>query len=159
MPPVPIQESVAEFISALLGLGSAATKVQPARIEADGAHVVGIYRDDLGRVAALVTADLAMAASSGAALAMIPSSAARDVVDRGALSDTLLDNFREVANITATLLNTPTTPHLRLDGVWLSDDPDLPHEAWDLLAAATKHREFLVTIDGYGTGRLGIAIG
>ena len=158
VPPVPIQEAVAEFFGALMGTGAAATKVTPTGVEADGAHIIGVYRDDLERVAALVTGDLAFAAASGAALAMIPATAARDEVKAGTLSENLLENFREVCNVTASLLNTPTTPHLTLVDAWPSDHPDLPAEVWDVLAKPTKRREYAVTLEGYDDGRLGIAI-
>jgi hypothetical protein len=158
VPPVPIQEAVAEFLGSLLDLGTAATKVSPPTIEADGSHVIGALCDDLGRIAALVTADLGFAASSGAALAMIPATAAREAVKRGALDETLLENFQEVCNVTASLLNTPSTPHLRMSGAWPSNDPDLPTEVWDLLAKPTKRREFAVTLEGYDDGHMGIVI-
>ncbi|MFP3906280.1 MAG: hypothetical protein ACLFWR_04565 [Acidimicrobiales bacterium] len=158
VPPVPIQEAVAEFFSALLGLGTAASKAERPRLEPDGSHIVGTYRDDLGQVAALVTADLVLAASAGAALAAIPPSAARDAVKTGALDENLLENFREVSNVMSSLLNTPATPHLTLVDVWPSDHPDLPTEAWDVLANPTKRREYAVTIEGYDDGHLGIVI-
>lgn len=158
IPPVPIQEAVAEFMGALLGLGTAASKITPADIGADGEHVIAVYRDDLGRSAALVTADLALAAGSGAALAMIPAAAAKEVTTQGKMTETLLDNFREVANVTASLLNTPTTPHLNLRGVWESDDPALPAEAWEILANPNKRREFAVTMEGYGSGTMGFVV-
>lgn len=158
VPPVPIQEAVSEFINALVGLGTAASKVTPAAIEAEGDHLIALYKDERGNVAAIITADLAMASSTGAALAMIPAAAAKEVVTDGKMTETLFDNYREVANILAAMLNTPHTPHLTLVDVWVSDDPELPEQAWEIIGAPTKRREFAVTIDGYGSGRLGVVI-
>jgi hypothetical protein len=158
-PPVPIQERVTDFVSAVTGRSAAATKVTPSRFGPTGEHVLGVYRDDLGRVAALVTADLAFAAVTGAALAMIPATAVKEVLSRGVMSETLFENFREVANITATILNTSTTPHLALIDAWLSDDADLPSQVWEILANPSKRREFAITVDGYGSGNMGIVIG
>lgn len=159
VPPVPIQEAVGEFFGSLLDLGTAASKVTPQTIEASGEHVIAVYRDDVGKAAALVIADLVMAAASGAALAMIPAAAVKEVRGRGKMTDTLMENFREVANITTSILNTPNTPHLTLLDVWASDDPELPEAVWDLLATHSKRREFVVTMDGYGEGNLGFVIG
>ncbi len=145
-------------MGALLGLGAAASKVTPGDVEANGEHVIALYRDDLGRPGALVIADLALAAASGAALAMIPATAAVEVTRTGKMTETLLDNFREVANVTASILNTPATPHLTLAGTWESDDADLPAEVWTILANPEKRREFAVTLDGYGSGNLGFVI-
>ena len=140
VPPVPIQEAVAEFVQALIGLGTAASKVTPPTLEPDGDRIIATYCDDLGRTAALVTADLAFAASTGAALAMIPAAAAAEAVKEGALPEALLENYREIANMTSSLLNTANTPHLKLVDVWPSDHPDLPEEVWAILAAPTKRR-------------------
>lgn len=158
VPPVPIQEAVADFMGALLGLGSAASKVTPTKIEPDGSHIIGTYADDLGRVSGLVIGDLDFAATSGAALAMIPATAARDAVKAGSLDENLLENFREVCNVTTSMLNSPHTPHLALQDVWPSDHPDLPPEVWDILTAPAKRREFAVTLEGYDDGRFGIVI-
>lgn len=145
-------------MGALLGLGAAASKVTPVEIEANGDHVIALYRDDLARPAALVTADLALAAATGAALAMIPAAAAQEATRNGKMTEALLENFREVANVTASMLNTPTTPHLTLSGAWESDDAALPAEVWTVLASPDKRREFAVTIDGYGSGHIGFVI-
>lgn len=158
VPPVPIQEAVTDFVIALLSLGASASKVTPTKLGATGEHVIGTYRDDEGATAALIVADLAFAAATGAALAMIPATAAKEALKLGNLTETLMENFREVANITATLLNTPTTPHVALVDVWTSDHPDLPDAVWSVLVAPNKRREFAVTIDGYGSGRLGLVI-
>jgi hypothetical protein len=158
VPPVPIQEAVAEFVSALLGIATAAGKVSLPTVEPDGSHVIAAYCDDLGGVAALITADLAFASATAAALAMIPATAAQEAVKAGELSETLLENYREVANMTSSLLNTANTPHLKLVDVWPSDHADLPAEVWTILASPTKRREYAVTIDGYGNGQLGVVI-
>lgn len=162
-PPVPIQEAVGEFVTALVDRAAAATKVQPTRIVKDDEDreepwVIGIYHDQQGRLAALSLADLRFAAATGAALGMIPAAAAADAVKEGALSDTLLENYREVSNILSSVLNSPTSPHLKSVGAWTTDDAELPDEVWGVIADARKRREFAVTIDGYGDGRLGIVI-
>jgi proteasome lid subunit RPN8/RPN11 len=162
-PPVPIQEAVGEFVTALVDRAAAASKVQPTRIvkddeEREDTWVVGVYHDQQGRLAALSLADLPFAAATGAALGMIPAAAAAEAVKEGALSETLLENYSEVANIMASVLNSPSSPHLKSVGAWTTDDEALPDEVWDVLADARKRREFAVTIDGYGNGRLSIVI-
>ncbi|MBK5223994.1 MAG: hypothetical protein JJE52_14205 [Acidimicrobiia bacterium] len=157
-PPVPIQEAVGDFVSALVGRGAAAGKVTPTDIEPDGSHVIGIYRDTHGAIAAISLADLDFAAGTGAALGMIPSAAAHEAVAAGELPETLLENYQEVANIMTSLLNSQNSPHLVLDEVRPSSDPDLPAEVWEAIASPSKRREFAVTIDGYGNGRIGVII-
>ncbi|QGG94631.1 hypothetical protein [Actinomarinicola tropica] len=157
-PPVPIQEAVGEFVTALVGRGCAASKVALTPIEPDGAHVVAAYRDTQGRVLALSVADLDFAAGTGASLGMIPANAAHESVAAGELEETLFENYQEVANIMMSLLNSPTSPHLKLDAVWSTADEAVPDEVWDLVRNPGKRREFAVTIEGYGSGRLGIII-
>lgn len=162
-PPVPIQEAVGEFVAALVDRPAAATKVQPTPIDRDPDEreqrwVVALYEDQQGRLAALALADLAFAAATGAALGMIPAAAASDAVKAGELSETLAENYAEVANIMASVLNSPSSPHLRSAGTWSLDDPDLSDEVWEVLASARKRREFAVTIDGYDDGRVSIVI-
>lgn len=155
-PPVPIQEAVTDFVCALVGRGCAAAKVTPTPIEPDGAHVVAAYRDTNGQILALSVADLDLAAGTGASLGMIPAAAAHESVAKGELEETLFENYQEVANIMVSLLNSPSSPHLALQGVWSTADPELPPAVWDIIAAPGKRREFAVTIEGYGDGRLGI---
>src|SRR5690606_12858218 len=103
-PPAPIQEAVGEFVAALVDRPAAATNVQPTPIDRDPDEreqrwVVALYEDQQGRLAALALADLAFAAATGAALGMIPAAAASDAVKAGELSETLAENYAEVANI------------------------------------------------------------
>lgn len=155
-PPVPIQEAVTDFVCALVGRGCAAAKVTPTPIEPDGSHVVAAYRDTHGKILALALADLDFAAGTGASLGMIPAGAAHESVAAGELEETLFENYTEVANIMMSLLNSPNSPHLKLDAVWSTADGEMPEEAWELVRNPGKRREFAVTIEGYGDGRLGI---
>lgn len=156
--PVPIQEAVRDLLGDLLGRGIAADKTNPASIENDGGHVIASYVDDGGTISALLVADIYLAAATGAALAMVPAAALDDVKKTGTIDESLLDNFKEVANILAGLLNTPSTPHVSIQGIWLSSDPELPVETWIVTEMPTKRRTYAVTIEGYGTGNLDIIV-
>lgn len=157
-PPVPIQEAVAEFVGALVGRGSAASKVTPTEIQPNGAHVIAAYNDANGSLAALALADLHFAAGTGAALGMIPANAAQEAAEAGELPETLLENYQEVANIMTSMLNSPNSPHLKLDKVWTSTDASIPPTVWEAIENPSKRREFAVTIEGYGSGRIGVII-
>lgn len=156
--PVPIQEAVRDLLGDLLGRGVAADKTNPASIENDGGHVIATFVDDGGTLAALMVADVYLAAATGAALAMVPAAALDEVKKTGTIEESLLDNFKEVANILSGLLNTPSTPHVSIQGTWLSSDPELPSETWIVAEMPTKRRTYAVTIDGYGTGNLDIIV-
>lgn len=157
-PPVPIQEAVGEFVGALVGKGTAATKVTPTAINPDGQHIIATYIDTNGELAALSLADLSFAAISGAALGMIPAAAALEAAEAGELSETLFENYQEVANIMTSLLNTPNSPHMRLDQIWPSNNSEIPDTVWHAIANPSKRREFAVMVEGYGDGRIGVII-
>jgi hypothetical protein len=154
--PIPIQESVRDFFTDLLGRGVAASKRSALPYDEEDPLVVGRYLDDAGETAALLVSDLDFAAFSGAALAMIPKVVAAEAIKAGALSDTLLDNFREVVNVFSSLLNAPTTPHLVLKT--LERHPEGTADVAELLEAPRRRRDFDVTIEGYGSGVLAVLV-
>ena len=68
-----------------------------------------------------------------------------------------LENFREIVNILAQLLNSPRTSHLRLAGVHVVPG-DLPDGVSSLVARPEFRRDFAVQIDGYGSGRISLLV-
>jgi hypothetical protein len=122
----------------------------------DDPLIVGRYLDDDGETAALLVSDVDFAAISGAALAMIPKVVAGEAIKTGELSETLFDNFREVVNVFSSLLNAPSTPHLVLKG--LERHPEGTEDLLELMRSPTRQRTFDVTIDGYGSGCLGVLV-
>jgi hypothetical protein len=152
--PLPIQEAIRDFFTDLLGRGVAASK-RPARV-LDDALLVGRFDGDDGVPAAVFIADVAFAAISGAALAMIPPIVAEEAADQGELSVALLDNFREVVNVFSGVLNTPSTPHLTLRNI--GRHPEETAELASLLEAPSRRRDFDVTVEGYGSGYCAILV-
>jgi hypothetical protein len=152
--PIPIQESVRDFFTDLLGRGVAAAKRDA--VTAEDPLIVGRYLDDEGELAALLVSDIEFAAFAGAALAMIPKVVAAEAISAGALSDTLFENFREVVNVFSGVLNAPTTPHLVLKA--LERHPEDTEDLVDLMDAPRRRRDFDVTIEGYGSGVLAVLV-
>src|SRR3546814_8580161 len=81
----------------------------------------------------------------GAALAMVPLPVVEEALRRDELPESLVENVREVANILARLLNSPSTPHLRLHALH-----QLPTELTPaveaLLGSPEFRRDFALTI-------------
>jgi hypothetical protein len=152
--PIPIQEAVRDFFTDLLGRGVAASKRTP--LDYDDPLVVGRYLDDDGELAALLVSDIDFAAISGAALAMIPKVVADEAIKMGEVNETLFDNFREVVNVFSSLLNAPSTPHLVLKN--LERHPDGTEDLREVMTAPSRQRTFDVTIEGYGSGCLGVLV-
>lgn len=147
---VPIQEDIRDLLGDLIGRGVAVERASPL---ADP-PLVAVYVTKDDKVGALCVCDIPFAILAGAALVMVPAAGAKDRAAEGDLGDTDLELAHEVMNVLARVMNTPSTPHLRLAG--FHHRHDLPDEAAPLLAAPAVRKDFVATIEGYGEGRLGL---
>ena len=150
----PLPEDVRDTFKGLLGKPVAASKRAPAPFDVtNSAYVTGLYVNDDDELVGACVTELALAASTGAALALIPVVVARESVRAGRLDAGIRENYYEAVNIMSAMLNGPTVPHLRLselvDGV-----PD------EVVAMAEEeaagHRHYDVTIVGYDGGVLAL---
>ena len=139
--PAPIKDDVRELLADLLGRAVQIDKVDRLELDEDEPGVVAEYVTDDGSVGALCVVDGPMALRCGAALSMVPSNVADEAVKRSELPDHLLENWREVANIVAQLLNGPRTPHLRLQAIHALPG-DMPQHVDTLLQAPEFRRDF-----------------
>jgi hypothetical protein len=148
---LPIPEELSDFLSELLGSPVSVSKALDVDFaDAAATFVTGRYVDDKERLMCACVADLSLAATSAAALALIPREVVNETVASGTLGEPLRENFYEVANILSKFLNGPTVPHVRLadlvDGV--------PAEATRLMTAAGRRKDYDVTVVGYPGGHL-----
>lgn len=151
--PMPVAESVGQFLSGLLGKPVQVDKArQPLVLDAeDQPPLVTItYLDDEGRTGGVCVAQLSIAASCGAALALMPAPVADDAVKAGDLPDNLSENFYEVANVLVQLLNGPVVAHLRTGTMKVG----LTEDVRQFIESAPGTRHFSATIIGYPTGSL-----
>jgi len=154
--PVPIQEDIRDLLMDLLGRGAAVDKVSPLLLEDDQPAVIAEYRTDDGTVGALCLVDAEFAIRTAGALTLVPPAAVADTLRKGDVTESL-ENFREIVNILAQLLNSPRTSHLRLAGVHVVPG-DLPEGVSSLVATPQFRRDFAVQIDGYGGGRISLLV-
>jgi translation elongation factor EF-Ts len=155
--PVPIQEDFRDLLMDLLGRGVAVSKIDRLDLDPEEAGVIAEYVTDEGSVGALFVVDGPFAIRAGAALSMVPPAVAEESVTKEDVPDHLLDNFREIANIFARLLNGPTTPHLRLQGAHRVPGP-VPELVNKLLVHPEFRRDFGCTVEGYGSGRFALLV-
>jgi hypothetical protein len=156
--PVPIQEDIRDLLGDLLGRGVAVDKTAPLDLAEDAAGVVASYITGEDEVGALCLCDGPFAVLAGAALVMVPPNVAREQVDAGEIPEEHLEVTHEVANVLSRLLNTPRTPHLRLQALHRMPG-DLPADVTSLLARPEFRRDFVTAIEGYGEGRMSILVG
>lgn len=117
--------------------------------------LAAVYQDAEGKPLAVGLTDVACAAYSGAALAMIPKGVADDSVKRAKLEDNLLENFHEVVNILASTLNTSGS-HVRLAA--LVAPKDLSADAQAIVKKPRARVDFDLTIADFGAGKLSFLV-
>lgn len=124
--------------------------VSPADVvEPHSATARGLVTDE-DELVAVIASDLPFAHISGAALAMIPSSAVEDAGDDP--DEELMEVYQEVANVVSRLVNEASPARVRLD-------PNMDHaiEALQAIVVDGSVASSVSTeIDGYGLGRLGV---
>jgi hypothetical protein len=151
--PLPIQESIRDLTGDLLGRGTAVDKAEDA-MEPDAMAAVGGYRDKAGTLLAALPVDRALVPILGGALVMVPEVVIAETLRKDDIPENLYENFWEVANIMASLLNREGGPHVKLADRYEGYDAATA-DMRALLEAPVRQRWFSVTVDGYGTGRLG----
>ena len=149
---MPIPEDIRDFLSDLLGKPVAVSKGQKLSFDDPTRFVTGVYIEDDGTLGGACIADLSLAASAGAALAMMPTVVAKESVEAGELSEGLRDNFYEVANILSRLLNGPSVPHLRISELAAG----VPDQVMELSGKAAGLKHYNVTIVDYAGGSMSL---
>ncbi len=115
--------------------------------------VISIVRDDEGNALAAVQVDAKIAAGAGAALTLMPAGPVKEVKTSADVFPTHLENFREIANVLAGLMNSQSSPHVTLGEVLRIAD-GLADDVRELRANPTRRDVFDIDIPGYAAGRL-----
>jgi len=96
--------------------------------------------------------DLTAAAGMGAALSLIPAGTAQAAAKDGKFGEALLENFREVMNVGASMIR-PTEGRVVLQDVLMPPQPSAADLAkW--LAGTKIRRDVATTLQGYEGGRM-----
>jgi hypothetical protein len=119
-----------------------------------GGAWIGVFIADDGAPVALCAMDVNLAASFGAALSMLPPGAAKDAAKSKDLTSVMIDNLREIMNISTRLLMNDTSPHLKLEQLYPMKS--LPATAATLLGAPHPRTQFQMQLGKYGGGVLSL---
>ena len=152
---LPNPMDVREMFEGLLGRDVELAPGEPVVPTATERASVGLYVDDTMSLAAAVAADLSLTAFAGAAMGLVPAAAAADMITEGFVSPAVWENFAELLNIGASLLNHDGAPHVRL---YESSEPGvLPaNDVGVLLRELGGRIDLVMTIHGYGSGHLSV---
>ncbi|MGE0810645.1 MAG: hypothetical protein AB7N69_08520 [Immundisolibacter sp.] len=149
---LPTADAVAKLIASLAGKNVTVTAGSKLKAPPMGS-AIGVCMDETPSVAAVIVADVALAAAAGAALAMIPPTAAQDAARSGVLPVNMADNFREVTNIMCSLLTAAGGRGVRLTDFSVAGAPSA---AEAVLAGTGARLDLVVDVQGYGKGQLAI---
>jgi hypothetical protein len=148
---------VREFLRLLLDRDVVVTRV-PTRLALD-AKTPGVIVEFLSAQDALISVmvvDLPFACYAGAALTRVPANAARDSIARGAMNDTMSENFLEVANVMSGLFR---RFELRVRaGRVITNLKDIPKEVAELVAKPRRRVDTDVMIADYGKSRVSFLV-
>ncbi len=151
--PVPDAAQVKDLLGFLFD-GLTVKAAPKLDVSATSGSFLAVYVADDGSAVALGACNLAFAANAGAALSMLPPTAAKEAVKNKLLTPAMNDNLREVMNICTRLMLREGSAHLRLDQLYQANA--LPPAAAAVAGAATARADFEVTLGKYGAGALSI---
>ena len=115
------------------------------------------YMADDGRVSAVVMMEFALAAYTGAALALIPPGGAEAAVEDKVLPASLMENTAEMLNVLAAPLGDASGRHQRLETTYGPHD-DVPSGVKPQAAMLGLRVDMVIEVGGYGSGRLAVVV-
>jgi hypothetical protein len=112
--------------------------------------VIVVYTGTADDVVGLMVCSVAGAAYLGAALSLLPKPVAEDAIKKGTLDESLLENFREVANICTSLFAEQhgTRAHLQT----VLNKVTAPPAAYKAILASPNRSDVSIELPNYGSG-------
>ena len=152
--PVPARASYRDLLRDLLGRPVTVRPGSSQQLQAERTAYLASSRFDDGALASVCVADLSLSAAMAASIAMMPIEEIRGQVEEaGRLDDELLEFLHEVVNVSAKLLNSPSTPHVVLREV-VPVPGDVGEDVAAVAGTPERREDWLVSVEGYGDGVL-----
>lgn len=145
---LPTPNALRELLNTLLGSQVTCTAL-PAP-SATRPEFVALYESGDGLPEAYIGFDSALVAYAGGALTMMPVEEVKATLQAPELTSVLVDGYREVVNIAASLFNVENRPHVKLRSTYTRDA--LPQDVVALLEGHGDQLHLKITIEGYGSG-------
>jgi CheY-like chemotaxis protein len=143
---------VGQLLKSILRPGVRVVSTSAMKLPPDGKFLVAEYTIDRTSVVACVISDLACAARVGAALTLLPSSAADEAIKGQELTTILLENYQEVLNVAARLFDNASGSQVTLKKLYHQGEPVAP-EVLAALAKPASRMDASVNVDNYGDGK------
>ena len=152
--PVPVRATVRDLLRDLVGARVTATEDGQQVLSEERSSYLSVYRRDDGTPVAATIVDLTAAAALGGAIGMMSAADVEEALgDASALEGDLYEFFAEVVNVFAKLLNSPTTKHVRLDGV-LPVPGDVPPDVARVVLEPRTRIDYTIEVEGHRRGIL-----
>ena len=116
---------------------------------------VALYVDDRREVRAVGVYDLRLSAYAGAAIGLLPATAAEAAAADGRLDQVTRANLDEVLAVCGSLFDGAGGPPVRLDQV-IGPGEEVPPAVQALTAVLDSRLDLRVEITGYGRGRMSL---
>ena len=154
---LPDPKAVRDMLTGLVGKPVNVSPGAPVTPTPKSPVAVAVYVDPYMNVNALCVMDLAAAAYTGGALALLPPGGCQDAVEEdGELSSILVEALHEVVNVLSALFNTPGAPHSKLNKLYAPGD-ELSGDIAGMLSAFNRI-DLALEIPGYGKGGISLVI-
>lgn len=150
---LPSHASVSELLEMLGGVSITVAGGEALDLAHGSPVVLASYEDKSEAFNAFCICDVGFANSAGSMLTQIPSSQANDSIRKGVVSESALENLKEVFNIAISLFAQP----VKLKEVKIVTRP-IPTELAAMLKKADAQLDLNVTITGYSSGILSFYI-
>lgn len=121
----------------------------------DRLPILGLYRSTAGHDVASCESDVAFAAITAAAFALIPAAVAQESVKAGQLDESLQEIYGEVLNVLSRLFADTEGMRITLSSTTFPPSP-LPESMSQRPAGGVV--SFEVSVDGYGKGLLSLGL-
>jgi len=154
---LPATKEIRDLFSGLLGREVSLATCGPLAPSNASPRTVAVYVDDRNGVRAIIACDLDFSARAAAALALVPSPVAEEVIASNGLDDTLTENLYEVLNVAASLFNAPGAAHVRLYEMHAAGRA-IPPQISSLMLTLGRREDLELTLPGYGVGRFSVVI-
>lgn len=145
---LPTSNALRELLNTLLGSPITCTALPSP--SAARPEFVALYENGDGLPEAYIGFDRTLVAYAGGALTMMPVDEVKATLQAPELSSVLVDGYREVVNIAASLFNVENRPHVKLRSTYTRDA--LPPDVVALLDGHGDQIHLKITIEGYGSG-------
>lgn len=149
--PVPNRDAIASALETLLATKVVANPLPMVKSYPFPSYV-SVYEKDSRGIIAFLVCDLSLIRCAGAALSMLPKSAAEPKPSEIWPEKILLDNFREIMNILAQFFNDKGQEHVRFINGFPHNK--MPGMASTLLELGELKAAFELNIGGYGSGQI-----